>query len=164
MHYIGQIDDRSIYYLSVKSDSNWAVQLPDKDWIVVPICDKRDAKLMEQVAQACLEHKVLYVCALGTECSWVDDYFDETVLANRIKQNLPLSSSDDFDGEPMTTWHHNLDEGFWFAATSAYPTLNDEYLPVNKVVCLDLTENSHQQQLTDLAVKINSGWLPPDVE
>ncbi len=105
---------------------------------------------------------MLYVCTVGQECEWAHDWFDETILVNRINKKLPIDSPDDFDEEPMTTWHNDFDEGFWFATTSAYPSINDEYVYVDKVVCLDLTDKPNRQRLTDLIAKINSGWLPAD--
>lgn len=162
MDNIGQIDNKKIYYLSVNKTADWADKLPDKNWLVVPICDNRDTELLDKFAHACLDKNVLYVCAVGQECEWAHDWFDETVLVNRINKKLPISSPDDFDEEPMTTWHNDFDEGLWFAATSAFPSIHNEYVYVDKVVCLDLTDKSYKQRLTDLTLKINSGWLPSD--
>lgn len=164
MDNIGQIDDKEIFYLSVKQTADWVDKLPAKNWLVLPICDNRDTKLFDEVAQACLDQKVLYVCTVGQECEWAHDWFDETILSNRINNKLPISSPDDFDEEPMTTWHNDFDEGLWFAATAAFPSIHDEYIHVDKVVCLDLTDTSRKQYLTDLISKINSGWLPSDDE
>jgi len=159
---IGQIDDRKIYYLSVYETANWADKLPDKNWLVIPICDRRDADMLDKVAKVCLDKNVLYVCTVGEECEWAHDWFDETILLNRIDKKLPISTPDDFDEEPMTTWHIDFDEGFWFACTSAFPTIQEEYIKVDRVVCIDLTERSRKKHLADLIIKIKSGWLPSD--
>ncbi|HEY9660598.1 MAG TPA: hypothetical protein V6C65_19250, partial [Allocoleopsis sp.] len=59
---------------------------------------------------------------------------------------------------PMTTWHHDFSDGFWFALYSA----NVDGSDINKVVCLDMTDQDHQLQLKELITKFNGGWLPPD--
>jgi hypothetical protein len=164
MDIIGNINERLIYYLSVEKTTDWADKLPNKNWLVVPICDRRDTALIDKVVQACLDKNVLYVCAIGQECEWAHDWFDETILTNRINKKLPISCPDDFDEEPMTTWHDDFVEGLWFAATAAFPSINDEYIYVDKVVCLDLTDKANKEYLTELTIKINSGWLPSNTD
>jgi hypothetical protein len=162
MNNIGQINDRQIIYLSIKETVNWADLLPSGNWLVLPISDTRDKELLDKIANACLDNKVNYICTVGPECEWIHDWFDQTIFVRRIENGQPISTPDDFDEEPMTTWHHDFDEGFWFAITSAYPTINSEYITIDKVVCLDMTEKGEKQRLIDLVIKINSGWIPLD--
>ncbi len=155
MEKIGQIEDRKIYYLSVNETENWVDKLPNNNWLVAVICDKRDAKLLEQVTKSCLEKGVLYVCTMGQECEWAHDYFDEMVFIYRLNKKLPISSPEDFDEEPMTTWHNDLFEGLRFATTSAFPTIQDEYISVDKVVCIDLSDKPNKQTLKSMTLRIN---------
>ena len=156
MEKLGQANNRQVYYLSVVNRANWAGLLPSDTWLAIPIADNKDKRLIGEIAHACLENKVTYICSLGKECEWVHDWFDEAILLRRIKLGLPISLPDDFEYEPMTTWHNNFNQGFWFALTSAY----DDYIEIDKVVCLDLTKTGYKEQLTNLLSKINKGWLP----
>jgi hypothetical protein len=67
-----------------------------------------------------------------------------------LKRDL---TEDDFDDLPMTTWHHDFDEGFWFAATTAY----HEEDPIQHVIVANLTEKSYEFRIRDLVARISSG-------
>ena len=58
----------------------------------------------------------------------------------------------------MTSWHHDFEEGFWFALTTA----NYENLPIETVVVANLTEDVYLPTIQRLTQKIAEGWLPPD--
>lgn len=53
----------------------------------------------------------------------------------------------------MTTAHKNFGEGFWFAAVVA----SDDWVEINKVVCLDFTTRKVENYLTELLQKIKEG-------
>lgn len=160
MDTLGEINEREILYLPIRQTNKWVDNVPKGNWLAVTICDTKDKELLDKVTNTCLDNNVNYICTLGQECEWIHDWFDETILLRRIKNGQPISSPDDFDEDPMTTWHTDFDEGFWFALSSAYPTINDEYIRVDKVVCLDMTTEGVKQRLRDLVMKINAGWLP----
>ena len=58
----------------------------------------------------------------------------------------------------MTTSHEDFDEGFWFAATTAFSEFGD----IEKVVCVDFTDKNVKFDLQELITKIDEGWLPDD--
>lgn len=159
MEDLGRINNRQIYYIDFQNTDDLEIILPNNNWIVVPICDVKDIVAIDRLVNTCLNKNVNYICALGQQCELLDDWFDEEFLIRRIKNELPIDDPDDFDSAPMTTWHHDFDQGFWFAVTSANPTIKDEYISVNAVVCIDMTIKN-KQRLVDLVTKINSGWLP----
>ena len=84
-----------------------------------------------------MDNGVKYVCALGQECEFIHDFFDDLVVIRRIKAGLSVESEEDFEYEPMTTWHNDFDEGVWFAIHSAY----DDHVDIDTVVFLDMTDN-----------------------
>jgi hypothetical protein len=157
MNKIGQAKstNRDVYYISTKTD-NWTNFLPTNNWLALPICDHRDTELLDKVAHSCLDNNVTYICTVGQECELTHDWFDETILERRIKSGQPVDTPDDFEDEPMTTWHNDFEEGFWFALTSAYEGDKE----INKVVCIDLTNSNHKEKLNSLLTRINKGWLP----
>ena len=151
---ISKTNNREVYYIST-STVEWYDLLPDDNWLVLPIVDRKETELINFISNACLKRNVRYICTLGKECEYVHDSFDETILIRRIKNNLPFDSPDDFEYEPMTTWHNNFEEGFWFGLIVAF----DDNFEIDKVVCLDLT-NDYKETIRELLGKINSGWLP----
>jgi hypothetical protein len=114
--------------------------------------------VLAQFADLCIDKYVLYVCAAGKACSEVDDLFDfKMVDREQAGGKLPSWYQSD-DDVLMTSWHHDFDEGFWFALTTA----NYENLPIEKVVVENLTSDSYLPKIQRLTEKIAEGWLPPD--
>lgn len=148
---------RQVFYLSTNS-SNWQEQLPKESWLVTPIADQTNRDLFDSVVKKCLDNEVIYVCTLGKECEKFHDLFDDEILIRKIFSGQPYGKPDDFNDTPMTTWHNNFEEGFWFAISSAFEDGKD----INKVVCLDLTENGYLKKLQKLLHQTNEGWLPSD--
>lgn len=146
---------REVYYLST-NNLDWEKDLPIDNWLVFVISDKVDRQLWDQVTEECLNHHVSYICIAGQECEKLHYWFDESILIRRFNLGLPTNHENDFGYEPMTTWHNQFEEGFWFALNTAY----DEYVDINKVICIDLTPNDHSKILSELLFKINEGWLP----
>lgn len=128
------------------------------NWLALPILNQPDKSLAERIARACLDNDVAYICTLGTACEMLHDWIDEAVLVAKIKVGDPVSSPDDFEHSPMTTWHNDFEEGVWFALWVAY----DDYKEIQSVVCIDMSESGESQRLTDLVNAINGGWLPSD--
>ena len=156
MDNLGQINDRQILYLSTRQTKNWADSLPTNNWVVVPIGHDTDSKVIDDLAIKCLEKNTLYVCALGQQCELIHDTFDHYIVQRKIDKSESIDNPIDFEGASMTTWHKDFDEGFWFATETAYPTINDEYIFVDKVVCIDTTTNGEKERLPNLILKINS--------
>ena len=136
MRNLGQINERQIIYLQTATD-NWKKGLPTSNWLALPIGHKRDKELIAEITDACLNSGVNYVCTLGQECEFIHDLFDDSIVDKRIEKGLSVASEDDFEYEPMTTWHNDFDEGVWFAIHSAY----DEHVSIDKIVFLDMTDN-----------------------
>ncbi len=157
MQLIGRVNDREIFYTNYHADPGSLNKLPGNNWLVVPIGEAKDIELYSVLAQKCIANDVLYVCTLGKCCELIHDIFDETIVAKKIDSGVCI---EDFDGSPMTTWHYNFSEGFWFALTQAY----DDHERIDKVVCIDFTEKRVERHLRRLTVMINQDWLPPEGE
>ena len=59
------------------------------------------------------------------------DAFSST-FAIALAQGKSIEEDDDIEDAPTTTWHDDIDEGFWFAINCAY----DPWIEINKVICL----------------------------
>ena len=112
----------------------------------------------------CLENGVRYTCSVGELASLTEDYFDEEIVSRAVDKELKTGIVEDFESTPMTSFHRNFDEGFWFAATLARQIINDQYVESRQVICIDCTKRQVRQYLIDLVDKLNNGWLPCDRE
>jgi hypothetical protein len=150
---LGIVNKRQILYLSQAQYPDLSALLPDSNWMLFAIADREQVPLLDALAKTCLEKGVLYICGAGDSGSQIDDAFDIEIVNRKIAAN-----NDDYDDTLMTTWHNNLEEGFWFATTVAY----HDTIPIDTVVSLNLTEHDYQDRISDLINKINSGWIPED--
>ena len=155
MDKLGEYNERLIYYQWI-NDSDWEKDLPYDNWLIMPIGHIRDYDLIKKVSNVCLDKNVIYLCALGDACEMIHDIFDVTVIDKRIEKGLSIDCPNDFDREPMTTWHNDFGEGVWFALTNAF----DDYKKINSVVCLDLTECGEKDRLINMIQNIKNGWIP----
>ena len=139
---LGQKNDRQLTYFHTKRDS-WKGSLPTINWLVLPIGHTRDNDLIKDVTNTCLDNGVKYVCTLGQECEFIHDYFDDSIVMKRIDNGLSVEHANDFEHEPMTTWHNDFDEGVWFAIHAAH----DDYVTIDKIVLLDMTDNGELERV-----------------
>ena len=158
MNTIGFSNNRLIFYFSIQKTKNWIDYLPTENWLVMPICNNKDRDLIDSVAHACIDRNVEYMCAVGKECEWVHDWFDEIIVERILKIGKYNNAQVDLEKGPMTTWHQEFDEGFWFAINCAFG--GDRI--INKIICLDLTNIDHKGRLVKLLNKINQSWAPDD--
>ena len=160
MEQIGNSNDRQIFYINIWTDINWLENLPKDNWLVFPIGQGNDIDSCSKLADKSIDNNVLYLCAAGQSCELIHDIFDETVVAKKIKKGESIDNPDDFENSPMTTWHNNFSEGFWFAITTAHHQLKI----IDKIVCVDFTKQSVKGHLINLIEMINNSWLPSDEE
>lgn len=158
MENLGKYNNREVFYLSSKPAKDWLGELPTGNWLVLPIGDCVDSKAYIELADQCLANNVLYVCAVGECCEIIHDIFDETVVANKIIAGENTNSQINFENSPMTTWHNDFDEGVWFAMTTAF----NDTVEINKIICIDFTENKYKQRVIELIGRIQEGWIPQD--
>lgn len=121
---------------------NWKNELPKSGRLVLPIGHNRDKYLIAEI-DSCLNNGVNYVCTLGQQCEFIRDRFDDSVVMRRIKNGLSVESEEDFEFEPMTTWHNDFDDGVRFAIHSAY----DDYVEIEKVVLLNMTDDGELERV-----------------
>ena len=164
MKLLGQIGKRKIYYCNVRSDESWFDKICFDNWIAFTIVDENDRQLLKDMTAHCLDKGVCYTCSSGQLASLTEDYFDEEIVDREIERSAKKGKPEDYESTPMTSFHKNFDEGFWFAATTANQTVNDIYTISNEVVCIDCTKERKLGHLINLVDKINDGWLPPDDE
>ena len=157
MDHLGTINGREIYYSNVRKDVQWAAQLPAKHWVLFLFTSEPDRDLVNNIAVACMDNRLGYLCAAGHWASYAEDVFDEEYLMRKVmnvrKWGDPVY---DDDSVLMTTFHRNTDEAFWYAAVCA---CNDPFV-LDAVVCLDLSEAGIRTYLQALVHKINAQWLP----
>jgi hypothetical protein len=150
------INDRNILYLDIQQDLQPLEAANLKNWVLFVIEDNINNPILGQFADTCIDKDVLYVCMAGKACSEVDDLFDfKMVDREQTGAKLPswYQSGDDV---LMTSWHHDFEEGFWFALTTA----NYESLPINTVVVANLTGDNYLPIIQRLTKKITEGWPP----
>lgn len=145
----GQINGRRIKYLSI-ADSDWETKLPTKNWLVIPFGHEKNFKLIENVAKICLDRKVNYVCTIGQACESIHDTFDEEVVERVYVKAQQIDQAIYGDGEPMTTWHNNSEEGIWFAINAAFADKAD----IDSIVIIDLTENGGLETIENIVSKM----------
>jgi len=155
---LGTINNRQILYLDVEDNVDEFALMPLKNWILFIIEDDDRNPILYSFADLCIDKEVLYVCATGKACSEVDDLFDMIMVMREIEgQKLPSWFKTDED-VLMTSWHHDFNEGFWFATTLA----SYENFTIDSVLAANLTKQNYLPQIQDLVRKINEGWLPSD--
>ena len=157
---LGEINDRIVLYIKVGDDENWYNELPTSNWLIIPIADEKNIKGFTKLAEKCIEKNLIYMCGLGKCCEVFDDIFDEVDLVKKILNNENTDAAEAFEDSPITTWHNNFAEGFWFAVTVA--NYSDKI--INKVVCVDFTSKGVKNYLAALLVKLHQGWLPSSEE
>ena len=158
MELLGQINDREILYLKFRGEQNSFENLPTENWLAVPIGQDKNVELYSRLANKCIDNNVSFMCALGQSGELIHDIFDEEVVPRKIAGGESIGTEGDFEDSPITTWHFNFSEGFWFALTSAY----DDDKKIDKVVCIDLTSKGVKNHLRYLIGKIQTGWFPSD--
>ena len=152
------INNRKILYLDIQQDLQQLQAADLKNWLLFVIEDKIHNPVLGKFADLCIDKDVLYVCAAGKACSEVDDLFDFKMVDRKMADGKLPSWYQSDDDVLMTSWHHDFEEGFWFALTTA----NYENLPIETVVVANLTEVNYLPIIQRLTQKIAEGWLPPD--
>lgn len=160
MEFIGQIKRRKIYYVQIRNNSEWKSKLPNNDWLAFTITNEEDIELIPPAVKTCLDRNVLYTCSAGDSAHFAELYFEDEICMRGVDYEIRTKKEYDYNLSPMTTAHTNFGEGFWFATTLASADTSE----IDKVICLDFTEKQVKRHLTELIKKINSGWLPSDIE
>ena len=161
---IGELNNRQIFYTNVRVDLHWFEKLPSSNWLAFTIADDADQELLNETTIKCLDSNVLYTCSAGQLGSDTEDYFDSEIVLRQVQIEERTGKPQNYDISPMTTFHKNFGEGFWFATTVANATAYDEYIPIDKLVCIDMTQQGVKNNLLELINKIQNGWLPSDNE
>lgn len=159
MQYLGKINGRHVFYIRPDDGEIWFDDLPTENWLALSIGDDPNIQSFSQLADKCIDKNALYMCSLGQSCELIHDIFDSVIVGKKIANGESVESTDDFENSPLTTWHHNFDEGFWFALNAAH----DEYKIIDKVVCIDYTRGV-KNYLIELLNKLHQEWLPSDNE
>ena len=162
METLGKVNNREIKYFNIRSNPNWFYQLPSEYWIAFTIADIEDQELLNDATIKCLDKGVLYTCSAGQLASETEDYFIQEIAWRETQKEESTGIPADFDKTPSSSFGRNFSEEFWFSTTLANPTINDEYLKVETVACIDFTSKGVKEYIRKLIIKINGGWLPSD--
>ena len=158
MELLGNIKDRQILYTNIRADQNWSTVLPIDNWIIFTIADDIDRELIHEIVKVSLDKLVCYICCAGKLAGFTENIFDLEIVHRAIQEETQTGKPYDYEFSPMTTFHKNFSEGFWFATTVAYDTYKD----TNTVVCIDFTTKGVKGHLTELLTKFNNNWLPSE--
>ncbi len=164
MEVLETINSKQVFYCNVREEQNWFEQLPITNWIAFTIADNEDQELVEDVAKKSLDKNISCVCSAGQFASKTEDSFADEIVLRNIKKEQEFGEIDDYETAPMLTFHTSFSEGFWFATSAANPSINDQYLDIDKVVCIDLTIKKVKKHLKELIETFNNGGLPSDNE
>ena len=151
---IGELNDRQIFYTNVRTDSDWFDKLPSANWLALTIADTQDKDLLNDTVIKCIDKNVLYTCSLGQLASETEDYFDEEIVWRQVQIEEQTGIAQDNEPTPMTSFHRNFDEGFWFATTVAKATTHEDHIPIETVICVDMTQQGVRKYLLELVDKI----------
>ena len=162
MELLGQIGERQIFYCHIRSDEKWFDAISFDNWIAFTIADVEDKQLVQSMTVGCIERGVCYACCTGQLASLTEDYFDEEIVWQQVQYQEKTGKPQNYEATPMTSYHNNFSEGFWFAATAPNQIINGNCLTSHHVVCIDCTQHKVRGHLFDLIHKINCGWLPSD--
>ena len=129
-----------------------------KNWILFVIEDNSLNPILSEFAEICIDKNVLYVCTSGKAAKQVNELFDMKMVMREIDHKPMPTWYKTEDDVLITTWHHNLDEGFWFCTSVAS---YKEQL-IEKVIVANLSSKDYLPRIENLASRITEGWLPPD--
>ena len=160
MEHIGKINDREIFYISIRENLNWLNMLPSEKWVAFTIADNNDKEMLHECTIGILNKNVTNTCSAGELASLTEDYFLEEIGWSGTQYEEKTGKKFDHDISPMTSMHRNFSSGFWFSAVVA----RDGEKEMNKVVCVDFTTRKVKNHLIELIEKINTDWLPNDDE
>ena len=147
-----EIDGRELFYTNILANGRWYEELPDENWTGFIICDSKEVPFISEIVNKCLDKNIGYVCCAGKACELMHDIFQEEKVYRHVILQVGLNV------DPMTSWHYNFSQGFWFSMYCAF----DEDKNLDKIVCIDCTERGINKFLSELLKKINNKWLPSD--
>lgn len=126
----------------------------------MPILNTPDKVQAERIARACLDHKAVYVCTLGSSCEMLHDWIDQTDVMDKVDAEMKGLPPKGDTLVLRTTWHNDFDEGVWFALVAA----NVDHAQIDTIVCIDMSPKGEADRLISLVNAIEQGWLPPDTD
>jgi hypothetical protein len=164
MELLGQIGERQIFYCNLREDPDCLKDIQFQDCIAFTIANQEDKDILPELVTGCLNMGVCYTCSTGEIASLTEDYFDDEIVSREINIEERTGIASDYETTPMTSFHRNFNEGFWFSAVVAKQIINEIYVESNQLVCIDCTSQKVRGHLIRLIGMINDGWLPSDGE
>jgi hypothetical protein len=164
MELLGQIGDRQIFYCNLREDPDCLKNIRFQNPIAFTIADYNDKDVLPELVTGCLDMGVCYTNSVGEIASLTEDYFDDEIVIREIKVEEKTGVASDYEATPMTCFHKNFDDGFWFSAVVAKQIINEIYVESNQLICVDCTSKKVRGHLVRLVGMINEGWIPSDEE
>jgi hypothetical protein len=164
MEVLGTVNSRQVFYCNVREGQNWFEQLPITNWIAFTIVDPEDQELIDNIVQRSLDKNVAAVSCAGQYASETEDLFVDEIVLRNIQKEEESGELGDYETSAMLTFHRNFSEGFWFATSAANPSIDDQYVTIESVICIDLTIKRVRTHLKQLIEAFNNGELPSDNE
>lgn len=136
MQLIHHINNRDIYYLSVRADEQWYRKIPSSDWILVFIAPQMPVEDLFSHIRWCNTSGVSYICCLGDNPNFVEDCFDEDIVELAVNWEISTGRTYDYSTNPPTVSFADFAEGIWFVVFNACI----DPPQCKTIVCLDLNE------------------------
>ena len=142
------INDRRIRIVEYSTEKNWFGQLPSEDWLCILVVNDKPRRYIDEVISKIIAKDVRYVCTIGKQCELAHDLLDEEITFREVEiEKLYLPNHD-----IMTTWHHDFEEGIWFATFAAH----DEEIRIKEIIILDMTDGAETQRVKECLKKIKT--------
>lgn len=149
MNVIQKINERKISIIQYSTENNWEEKLVNKNWLCVLIVNEINDKYISEAIGKILEKNVCWICTIGKECETVHDLIDEEIGFREVNPNYYLPPH-----QIMTTWHHDFEEGVWFAFFSAvHPEV-----PIENVLVIDMAKGQELEKLKIVFSKIKTEY------
>ncbi|GAA4319430.1 hypothetical protein GCM10023149_18100 [Mucilaginibacter gynuensis] len=147
---LGNLNNRQIIYQPYSINGDWINALPLNDWLMFIITDNLSNEELFEIADQLIDKKACYLCCTGMQGEDFHDIVDNNLVLRNIENNQSA-----FD--VVTTWHENIENGFWYSIFAAIPDH-----PVSTVFCLDASLTNFQSALQHLVTQFGEGYLPAD--
>lgn len=141
-----KINDRKYKIIQYSTKENWTNELPNDNWLCIIVSNETERKYLDELNEKIILRNVCYVCTFGKQCEEVHDILDENIGIREVEiENNYLPNH-----LIVTTWHHDFEEGFWFAFNAAF----NEEKEIDEVIIIDMTNGKEIPRIKETLEKI----------
>jgi hypothetical protein len=155
MKYIGKHFNRKTYYLNL--DGDYKSLIPANNWVCFMIAnEKPDENKLDAFIRFSIEKNLSEFKAQGKFGDYLHNFFDETMVQMEVIENHTEINT-------MTTGNNDTDlpNTFWEAYGATCLPEDTDYDNI-KIICVSFDKKDYSDELSELLIKFNNGWLPED--